>query len=82
MSPNKQYLFGGFCDQKLRMISTLSWREVFSFDHSLDQLDDQNSSPDVNIYVESETQEDGPLYEAVAKPFKLSKLSKAQISPI
>jgi hypothetical protein len=59
------------------MISTLSWREVFAFDHSLEQLDDDNSSADVNIYVESETQEDGPLYEAVAKPFKIDRLSKA-----
>jgi hypothetical protein len=77
MAPNKQYLFAGFCDQRLRMISTLSWREVFAFDHSLEQLDDDNSSADVNIYVESETQEDGPLYEAVAKPFKIDRLSKA-----
>jgi hypothetical protein len=64
------------------MISTLSWREVFAFDHSLEQLDDDNSSADVNIYVESETQEDGPLYEAVAKPFKIDRLSKAEISQI
>ena len=57
------------------MVSTLSWKEVFSFNHNLEELDDNNSSPDVNIYVESETKEDGPLYEAVSKPFKIPKIS-------
>jgi len=25
LAPNKQYLLGGYCDQKCRMISALSW---------------------------------------------------------
>lgn len=82
MTPSKQYILGGFCDQKMRMISALSWKEVFSFNHSLEQLDDNNSSPDVNIYVEGESKEDGPLYEAVSKPFQLERLSPNQISQI
>ena len=57
------------------MVSTLSWKEVFSFNHNLEELDDNNSSSDVNIYVESETKEEGPLYEAVSKPFKIPKIS-------
>lgn len=71
MTPSKQYLLGGYCDNKLRLISTLSWKESFVFDHAskFDTLDDSNSSQDLNIYLESETVEDGPLYEAVSKPF-------------
>ena len=55
------------------MISTLSWKEVFAFDHgrNFDNLDDGNSSVDLNIYVENETIDDGPLYEAVSKPYKI-----------
>lgn len=59
------------------MISTMSWKEVYAFDHArgFDNLDDSNSSVDVNIYVENETFDDGPLYEAVSKPFQIEKLS-------
>jgi len=66
------------------MINTLSWKEVMAFDHGhkFDDLNDHNSSADLNIYVESENKDDGPLYEAVSKPFKLEKLSQAQISSI
>lgn len=82
MTPSKQYVLGGYCDQKMRMISTLSWKEVFAFNHALEQLDDNNSSADVNIYVEAETKEDGPLYEAVSKPFKLERLTQNQIAQV
>ena len=82
MAPNKQYLLGGYCDQKCRMISALSWKEVFPFDHSVLELNEGNTSPDVNIYVESETLEDGPLYEAVGRPFKIDRLSTAVVSVI
>jgi hypothetical protein len=80
LSPNKQYLMGGFCDQKLRMINTLSWKEVFTFDHSIESLDDNNSTADLNIYVETETKEDGPLYEAIGKPYTVERLSQNQIA--
>jgi hypothetical protein len=53
---------------------------VFPFDHSLEEINEGNSSPDVNIYVESETPEDGPLYEAVGRPFKIDRLSQAVVS--
>lgn len=77
-------LVGGYCDSKLRLINTLSWKEYMAFDHAhrFDVLDDNNSSPDLNIYVESETVEDGPLYEAVSKPFKLDKLQTAEMAVI
>ena len=84
LTPSKQYLLGGYCDNKMRLISTLSWKESFSFDHAArtDTLDDSNSNADLNIYVESETAEDGPLYEAVSKPFKLDKLSNEDMGKI
>ena len=81
-SPNKQYLFAGGCDQKCRMISTLSWQQVFAFDHSLEELTDENSPAELNIYVEAETEEDGPLYEALSKPFKVERLSHANVRQI
>lgn len=59
------------------MINTLSWKEVFAFDHSIEALDDNNSTVDLNIYVETETKEDGPLYEAVGKPYTVERLTKA-----
>ena len=70
----------GYCDQKLRMMNTLSWKEVFAFDHSLLELNDNNSSSDLNIFVESETKDDGPLYEAVSKPFRIDRLTNPEIS--
>jgi len=64
------------------MISTLSWKEVFAFDHSLTELTTENTCPEVNIYIESETNEDGPLYEAVSRPFKVERLSHNMVSQI
>lgn len=72
----------GHCDQKLRMINTLSWKEVFAFDHSLLELNDNNSNPELNIYVESETTDEGPLYEAVGKPFQISRLTAPEMRQI
>mmetsp|Transcript_13438 Transcript_13438/g.22875 ORF Transcript_13438/g.22875 Transcript_13438/m.22875 type:complete len:424 (-) Transcript_13438:21-1292(-) len=84
VTPNKQYILAGYCDQRLRLINTLSWKEVFAFDHGhhFEELNDLNSQADLNIYVESDNPEDGPLYEAVSKPFKLQKLTQAQSSQI
>lgn len=61
-------------------MNTLSWKEVYAFDHGMDTLDDNNTHTDLNIYVESETKEDGPLYEAVSKPFALQKLTNQEIA--
>ena len=72
----------GHCDHKLRMLNTLSWKEVFAFDHSLSEINDNNSSTELNIYVESETPEEGPLYEAVGKPFKLERLTSPEMQQI
>ena len=84
MTPNNQYLLGGYCDGKMRLISTLSWRESFAFDHCqrLDEINETNSTPELNIYVESETSEDGPLYEAVSKPFKIEKLNQQDMATL
>lgn len=84
MTPNSQYLLGGYCDGKMRLISTLSWRESFAFDHCqrLEEINETNSTPELNIYVESETNEDGPLYEAVSKPFKIEKLSQGDMATL
>jgi hypothetical protein len=67
----------------MRMVSTLSWKEVFSFNHgsNFDELTEFNSQPDLNIYVETD-QDDGPVYEAVSKPFKILKLTPHSISQI
>lgn len=57
---------------------------MYAFDHAyaFDELTEANSSTDLNIYIENETVEDGPLYEAVGKPFKLEKLTKEQMAQI
>lgn len=54
------------------MYNTLSWREMFSFDHSLEQLTEFNSSDVLNIYMESESP-DGIYYEALNRPFKVPR---------
>mmetsp|Transcript_15691 Transcript_15691/g.24088 ORF Transcript_15691/g.24088 Transcript_15691/m.24088 type:complete len:266 (+) Transcript_15691:603-1400(+) len=84
MAPNKQFALGGYCDGRLRLINALTWREVFAFNHAanFDELDDNNSPPDLNIYVESESVEDGPLYEAVSKPFKIEKITHPTASQV
>ena len=71
-------MVAGYCDSKLRLINTLSWKEVYAFDHAhlFDELNESNSSADLNIYIENETTDDGPLYEAIGKPYKLEKLTK------
>ena len=82
MSPNKQFLMAGYCDNKLRLINTLSWKEVFCFDHAsdFDELNQNNiQTTDVNIYVENETQDDGPLYEAVNKNYKIQKITQEEM---
>ena len=64
------------------MLNTLSWKEVFAFDHSLSEINENNSSSELNIYVESETPDEGPLYEAVGKPFKLERLTSPEMQQI
>jgi hypothetical protein len=35
----------------------LSWREVFAFDHSLEELNENNTPEVINIYNEAETRD-------------------------
>ena len=39
------------------MINSLSWRELFSFDHSWEELTEVNSSDILNIYKEQDSAE-------------------------
>jgi len=34
LSPNLQYIVGGYFDQRVRVYNSLSWKEIFAFDHS------------------------------------------------
>ena len=64
MSENKQYLVGGYFDERLRLFNGISWSELFAFDHSWDELTEINSSDVLNIYKEAESR-DGVYYEAL-----------------
>ena len=55
LSQNKQYILAGFHDEKLRIINSLSWRELFAFDHSWEELTEMNSSDILNIYKEQDS---------------------------
>jgi hypothetical protein len=61
-------VLAGYFDDHLRVFNTLSWREIFAFDHSLQELTEFNSPDVLNIYCESESK-DGIYYEAVNRPF-------------
>ena len=74
MSENKQYILAGYHDEKLRLVNSFSWSELFAFDHSWDELTQVNSSDFLNIYQESNSK-DGVYYEAMSRPFKIPRLS-------
>lgn len=61
----------GYFDQKLRVYNSLSWKEIFAFDHRLQEITDDNTPTDLNIYVESESRDGGSVYEVMGKPFKV-----------
>lgn len=69
---SRSFVFVGHYDEQVRMYNALSWREMFSFDHSLEQLTEFNSSDVLNIYQESESP-DGIYYEALNRPFKVPR---------
>ena len=73
LSPNKQYILAGFNDEKMRMINSMSWRELFSFDHSWDELTEINSSDILNIYQECDSSE-GVYYKALGRPFRIPRI--------
>jgi len=72
VNKSRSFIFVGHYDEQARMYNTLSWREMFSFDHSLEQLTEFNSSDVLNIYMESESP-DGIYYEALNRPFKVPR---------
>lgn len=74
---NRSFVFVGHFDEHMRMYNTLSWREMFAFDHSLPELTEFNSSEILNIYYENESP-DGIYYEALNRPFKVPRASATQ----
>ena len=54
------------------MINSLSWRELYAFDHSWEQLTEVNSSDILNIYQEQESG-DGVFYQALGRPFQVPR---------
>lgn len=60
-------------NEKLRIFSSLSWTEQFSFDHSMPELTTTNTGELINIYMEKDTPYDGCLYEAMQRPFALPR---------
>jgi WD40 repeat protein len=74
VNKTRSFVFAGHFDEQLRMYNTLSWREMFTFDHSLEELTEFNSSDVLNIYFENES-DDGIYYEALNRPFKIPRAS-------
>ena len=72
LNRNRNFIFAGHYDEQLRMYNALSWRETFTFDHSLEELTEFNSSDVINIYLENESA-DGIYYEALNRPFKIPR---------
>jgi len=72
VNKSRSFVFVGHFDEQVRIYNTLSWREMFSFDHSLEHLTEFNSSDVINIYMESESP-DGIYYEALNRPFKVPR---------
>jgi WD40 repeat protein len=73
LSPNRQYILAGFHDEKLRMINSMSWKELYAFDHSWEELTEVNSSDILNIYKECDSN-DGVYYEALSRPFNVPRI--------
>jgi WD40 repeat protein len=69
---NRTCVFAGHYDERVRMYNTLSWREMFAFDHSLEELTEFNSSEVLNIYLESDSSE-GIFYQALNRPYKIPR---------
>lgn len=60
-SQNKQYVVAGYCDGRARMYNALSWKEIYKFEHGVEEVNDENSRDDTNIFIEHETRE-GTIY--------------------
>lgn len=55
------------------MINSMSWRELFAFDHSWNELTEVNSSDILNIYQECDSS-DGVFYKALSRPFDVPRI--------
>jgi WD40 repeat protein len=74
LNRTRSFVFAGHFDEQLRMYNTLSWREMFAFDHSFEELTEYNTTEILNIYYENESA-DGIYYEALNRPFKIPRAS-------
>ena len=54
------------------MYNSLSWNELYAFDHSWDELTQANSSDVLNIYKECDSV-DGVYYQALSRPFRVPR---------
>ncbi len=55
------------------MINSMSWQELYAFDHSWDELTEVNSSDILNIYKENDSN-DGVYYQALGRPFIVPRI--------
>lgn len=55
----------------MRLYNSLSWKEIFSFEHNFEELNDDNTPKDLNIFVENDNREGGSVYSPGVKPFKI-----------
>ena len=55
-------------------MNSMSWSELFAFDHSWEELTEFNSSDVLNIYKEAESKE-GVFYDALPRPFKIPRIA-------
>ena len=62
------------------MINSLSWRELFAFDHSWEELTEVNSSDILNIYREQDSP-DGVYYQALSRPFRVPRIPLQDQNP-
>lgn len=62
------------------MINSLSWRELFAFDHSWEELTEVNSSDILNIYREQDSP-DGVFYQALSRPFRVPRIPLQDQNP-
>ena len=80
VSPNKQYIVAGFFDQRVRVYNSLSWKEIFTVDLSLQELTEENTPRDINIYSEVTDQTGGSVYDIMNKPYRVPQLQANQVS--
>jgi len=60
-------------NETLRIFSSYSWQELYTFDHSMQELTVNNTGELINIYREFNTVKEGSFYEALQRPFSLQR---------